>query len=399
MSSVFALPPLLFVTFHEMYGISYTLLGTLLLVNFCTQLIIDLIFTFFSDKFNIALTVRVMPLITTAGMLIYALVPWLRPDSAITGLIVGTVVFSVSAGLSEVLLSPLIAAVPSEHPDRDMSLLHSIYGWGVFFVVAVSSLYFKIFGRENWMYLTLFFAALNIVTSLLFFSSEIPDVNTGEGAKGNKKKGRGVVIAFCAVIIFLGSGAENIMTGWISSFMENALMIPKATGDILGMAVFALMLALTRSLYAKKGKNILAVLTAGMAGAVVCYLAAGGIQNRYAAFAACIITGIATSMLWPGTLILMEENAPGAGVAAYALMAACGDFGASVGPQVTGVIVDKISQTAYAAERAALTGVTTESVGLKTAMLFAAVLPLLGLFVCLVFKKTAGKRSAKSPLS
>ena len=38
MSSVFSLPPLLFATLHEMYGISYTLLGTLVLTNFCTQL-------------------------------------------------------------------------------------------------------------------------------------------------------------------------------------------------------------------------------------------------------------------------------------------------------------------------------------------------------------------------
>ena len=48
MASVFCVPPMLFVTFHEMYGISYTLLGTLVLVNFCTQLAIDLIFSFFS---------------------------------------------------------------------------------------------------------------------------------------------------------------------------------------------------------------------------------------------------------------------------------------------------------------------------------------------------------------
>lgn len=47
MSSVFSLPPLLFAAFREMYGISYTLLGTLVLINFCTQLGIDLIFSFF----------------------------------------------------------------------------------------------------------------------------------------------------------------------------------------------------------------------------------------------------------------------------------------------------------------------------------------------------------------
>ena len=65
MSSVFSLPPLLFVTFKEMYNISYTLLGTLVLVNFCTQLIIDLIFTFFSKHFNIKKTVTLMPLLTS----------------------------------------------------------------------------------------------------------------------------------------------------------------------------------------------------------------------------------------------------------------------------------------------------------------------------------------------
>ena len=61
MSSVFSLPPLLFVTLRSMYNISYTLLGTLVLTNFCTQMIIDLIFTVFSKHFNVKKVVRVMP--------------------------------------------------------------------------------------------------------------------------------------------------------------------------------------------------------------------------------------------------------------------------------------------------------------------------------------------------
>ena len=78
-SSVFSLPPMLFVTFREMYGISYTLLGTLVLVNFCTQLGVDLVFSFFTKYFNIRKTVKAMPLLTTTGLLIYALVPTLFP--------------------------------------------------------------------------------------------------------------------------------------------------------------------------------------------------------------------------------------------------------------------------------------------------------------------------------
>ena len=126
MSSIFSLPPLLFVTFHDSYDISYTRLGTLVLINFCTQLAIDLIFSFFSKYFNIRYTLRVMPLLTSLGMFVYALVPMLAPDMAYLGLAVGTVLFSVSAGLSEVLLSPTVAALPSDTPERDMSLLHSL---------------------------------------------------------------------------------------------------------------------------------------------------------------------------------------------------------------------------------------------------------------------------------
>ena len=72
-----------------------------------------------------------MPLLTSAGMMLYALIPTLVPQYAYLGFLAGTIVFSIASGLSEVLLSPLIAAIPSENPDRDMSRLHSLYAYGV----------------------------------------------------------------------------------------------------------------------------------------------------------------------------------------------------------------------------------------------------------------------------
>ena len=97
-ASAFALPPLLFVTFREMYGISYTLLGTLVLVNFCTQFSIDMIFTMFTKYFNIKLAVRIMPLLTSAGLVIYALSPTVFKGHEFAGLAIGTFVFSIAAG-------------------------------------------------------------------------------------------------------------------------------------------------------------------------------------------------------------------------------------------------------------------------------------------------------------
>jgi hypothetical protein len=167
MSSVFSLPPLLFATFRELYDISYTLLGTLVLVNFCTQLGIDLIFSFFSQYFNIHKTIRVMPLVTATGLCVYALIPMLFPEYAYVGLVVGTFIFSVAAGLGEVLVSPTVAALPSDNPKRDMSMLHSLYAYGFVTVVLVSTLFLQFIGNEYWMYLTFFWATLPVIASIL----------------------------------------------------------------------------------------------------------------------------------------------------------------------------------------------------------------------------------------
>lgn len=391
MASIFSLPPLLFVTFRETYGISYTLLGTLVLINFCTQLFIDLIFTFFTKYFNIKITLRVMPLLTSIGMFIYAIVPALFPDYAYVGLVIGTVIFSVSAGLSEVLISPVVAAIPSDNPDRDMSRLHSLYAYGVVLVVIVSTVFLRVFGTENWMYLTFFWAFMPLISFVLYCISPMPDVNMNNESKdGKKKKHKGMFL--CVICIFLGSAAENSMTNWISSYMENALNIPKIVGDVAGMALFGVLLGLGRTLYAKYGKNISKVLLVSMAGAAVCYLTAGISSNVILSMLACILTGLCTAMLWPGTLILMEEKFPNPGVAAYALMAAGGDFGASVAPQLLGIIVDKVTISEWAIRLSSSVSLTPEQIGMKTGMLTAALFPILGVALLLFMRKYFKKK-------
>lgn len=392
MSSIFSLPPLLFATLQDMYGISYTLLGTLVLTNFCTQLTVDLIFTVFTKYFNVKKVVRVMPLITSAGLLIYAFSPSLFPQNTYIGLLTGTVLFSVSAGLSEVLLSPVIAAIPSDNPQKDMSLLHSLYAFGVFTVVVVSTLFLRIFGAENWMYLTVFWAILPISAAVLFMLSPMPDMNVSEGSEGTKgTKRRTFALAICVASIFFGSCAENAMSNWVSTYMENALHVDKTFGDILGMAMFAILLGIARITYAKFGKNIMRVLLGGMIGAAVCYLVVGLSTNVVFAFAACVLTGLFTAMLWPGTLIMMEENLPGLGVAAYALMAASGDLGASVAPQMLGIVVDKVAESNFAAELGANLNLAAEQIGLKAGMLTISAFPILGtatiIFAIKYFKK------------
>ena len=106
MSAIFVLPPMLFTAFHRLYGISYTLLGTLVLINFCIQMAVDLFFSFFPRVLPTRVIVRIMPFLTTFGLLLYALLPMLVPHAAYGGLVAGTAVFSLASGLNEVVLSP-----------------------------------------------------------------------------------------------------------------------------------------------------------------------------------------------------------------------------------------------------------------------------------------------------
>lgn len=393
MSTVFCLPPILFLTFREMYGVSFTLLGTLVLTNFCTQLAIDLVFSFFGKHFNPHTMLRITPLLTGAGMLAYALIPMLSPQNAYLGLLIGTVIFSLAAGLGEVLISPTVAALPSEHPEKDMAMLHSLYGYGIVLDVALSTVFLQLFGNRNWMYLVMLWAVLPIIASVLLFSSPMPKMNispaTGKSVGANRNTG----IILCMLCIFFGSAAENSMTNWVSGYIEGALQIPKAVGDILGLMLFAALLALTRTLYAKYGSNIFRVLLIGMAASVLCYLTVSLSPSPVVSMVACVLTGVFTSMLWPGTLIFMERKIPNAGVAAYALMAAGGDFGASIAPQTLGAIVDRVAESEWVIPMSKSLAISPEQIGMKAGMLTAAVFPLLGVGVLLYMKKYFNKHT------
>ena len=108
MAVVGNLSPLLFLTFNEFYNISFSLLGLLVLINFCTQLTVDLLFSFFSHKFNIPMAVKCSPILAIVGLAIYASSPILFPDSVYTGLVIGTVLFSMASGFCEVLMLVVI---------------------------------------------------------------------------------------------------------------------------------------------------------------------------------------------------------------------------------------------------------------------------------------------------
>ena len=385
------LSPILFVTFRNMYGLSYTQLGALVVINFFTQLLVDLVFTFATKYFNVEKSARSTPLVIFIGLMVYGIMPLILPGYAYLWIVLSTIIFSVGSGLAEVLVSPVVAAMPSDNHEREMSKLHSMYAWGVVCVVILSTLYIKLFGAENWMYMSLIWSIVPLTSFVLYCKSPMPELNDfGKSQKNDKLLTKGVLL--CTVCIFLGGAAECTMAQWASGFIENAIGIPKVYGDILGVAFFAVLLGTGRTLYSKFGKNIINFLLFGMIGATICYFVAGFVLNPVIGVIACALTGLCTSMLWPGTLIYVDEKFANVSVAVYALMASGGDMGASIAPQLVGIMSDKVSATEFAYNLSAMLNITAEQVGMRSGLVVAGLFPLAGVVLILYMKKYFGKR-------
>ncbi len=370
MAAMANLSPLLFLTFRSLYGISYSLLGLLVLVNFVTQLGIDLVFSFFSHRFNIQKTVRVMPVLTIFGLVLYALLPVAFPQYAYVGLVLGTLIFSASSGLAEVLVSPVIATLPLGVPDREVSKLHSVYAWGVVGFVLLSTLFLLALGKELWWVLALLWTALPLASCILFLSTKLPTMTTPKhtGAAVALLKNKALWVSVFA--IFCGGSAECTMAQWSSGYLEQALGLPKVWGDIFGVALFGLAMGIARTLYTKYGKKPERFLLWGTSGSVLCYLLAAVSPFPILGLIACVLNGFCVAMLWPGNLIIASDRFPKGGVFIFAMMAAGGDLGASFGPQLVGVVTDSVVALG-----------SGEALGMKCGMLVGLLFPLVGILL------------------
>ena len=202
-------------------------------------------------------------------------------------------------------------------------------------------------------------------------------------------KNKGMWLCFFA--IFLGGSSELTMAQWASGYLENALGISKIWGDVFGVALFSVLQGFGRSLYGKIGKNIYRVLLWSAIGSTVCYLVSAISPIPVIGLISCVLTGFCISMLWPGTLIVASDRFPSGGVFIYAMMAAGGDFGASVGPQLVGIVTDVAMNNPTVMTIAQNIGLMPEQLGMKLGMLVGMLFPLIAIPVYKYIWKTKEK--------
>ena len=331
--------PLLFLTFHRTYQISLGRIAFISTAFFFTQLLVDLFCAKYVDRIGYRRSVIASEVFSAAGLIGLAFLPSLLPDPYV-GILISVIIYAMGSGLIEVLVSPIVEACPFDNKDSVMSLLHSFYCWGSVGVILLSTIFFAIFGIENWRILACIWALIPLYNTFNFISCPIESL-TEEGEGLSIRQLCHIPIFWIALILMVCAGASEIsMAQWASAYVESALGISKSIGDIIGPCLFAVMMGMSRSFYGKYGENIdlMKFMIGSGALCLVCYLLSALAPLPFLNLVGCAVCGFSVGIMWPGTISIASKKIPLGGTAMFARLAMAGDLGGSVGPGIVGFV-------------------------------------------------------------
>lgn len=331
--------PLLFLTFHRTYQISLGRIAFISTAFFFTQLLVDLFCAKYVDRIGYRRSVIASEVFSAAGLIGLAFLPSLLPDPYV-GILISVIIYAMGSGLIEVLVSPIVEACPFDNKESVMSLLHSFYCWGSVGVILLSTIFFAIFGIENWRILACIWALIPLYNTFNFISCPIESL-TEEGEGLSIHQLFHIPIFWIALILMVCAGASEIsMAQWASAYVESALGISKSIGDIIGPCLFAVMMGTSRSFYGKYGEkiNLMKFMIGSGALCLVCYLLSALAPLPFLNLVGCAVCGFSVGIMWPGTISIASKKIPLGGTAMFALLAMAGDLGGSVGPGIVGFV-------------------------------------------------------------
>ena len=362
--------PLLFLTFQRTYGLTLEKLALIPLVFYFAQLLIDLAATKFVDQLGYRTCVVVSQVLSAVGLAAMVFLPELLPVP-FAGILLSVVLYAIGSGLIEVLVSPIVEACPFENKDGQMSLLHSSYCWGAVGVILGSTLFFSVFGVENWKILTLLWALVPLYNTVNFLTCPIERlVEEGKGMTVGQLLR--LPLFWLIILLMVCSGAsEATMAQWASAFTESALGVSKTVGDLAGPGLFALFMGLSRMLYGKFSTRLELTTVMLLCGALCagCYLLAALAPLPLLGLMGCALCGLAVGIMWPGSISISSQKCPRGGTAMFAFLALAGDLGATVSPAMTGSLAELAGGN------------------LKAGLLAAAVFPVVLAFALLILRK------------
>jgi MFS family permease len=390
------LTPLLFIIFQTSYSISYEKLGQLVLINFATQLLTDIWASKYADHYGYRKCMVTAHGLCTVGLISLGLLPMLLP-SPYLGLSIAVVLYAIGGGLLEVVVSPIIEALPNDNKEASMSLLHSFYCWGQMLVVFVSTFLLWLIGRDLWFLLPILWALFPLYNLFQFLRVPLlPLVKEGQGLR--LKELLSAPAFYLAMLLMICAGASELtMSQWSSLFAEKGLQLPKLYGDLLGPGLFAFFMAIGRTLYGYFGDRLPLKLSL-FGSSLLCiltYLVTVFSPYPLLSLLACSVCGLSVCLMWPGTFSLTSAAFPKGGTLMFGVLAVCGDLGCSFGPWLAGEISDYVQRSGHTLQFWTASLLSTEQLGLRSGLLVASLFPLAMAAALLIFRRRRNASDSK----
>ena len=222
-----------------------------------------------------------------------------------------------------------------------MSMLHSFYCWGHVGVVLLSTLFFTVFGAENWQVLALLWAAVPALNCLMFLRAPIYTL-LEEGDPGLSMKDLFANKMFWVIMLLMvcAGASEKAVSQWASTFAESGLKVSKTVGDLAGPMFFAVLMGTSRFFYGKYGErmDLIKFMKLSSVLCIVSYLLIALSPIPVLSLVGCGLCGLSVGILWPGSFSIASQVIPRGGTVLFALLALGGDIGCSGGPTFAGMV-------------------------------------------------------------
>jgi MFS family permease len=245
----------------------------------------------------------------------------------------------LGAGILDMVLSPVVAALNPERRAVAMNWLHSFYCVGAVVTILAGSLALN--AGLGWRGSCLVLVPLPLGLLIAFASQRFPAMSA-EGGRSPMRAlmKRGWFVA-ALVAIFLGGAPELGMAQWLPAYAERSLGFSQWTAS-MALLAFSVAMALGRMVIGALGgkMNPFQIMAWGCGLTVVLFVMGSFLPSPVGSLVACVAAGFTGSCLWPTMLAVTADRYPDGGASMFGALAALGNAGGIFMPWLVGAIAD-----------------------------------------------------------
>jgi fucose permease len=241
----------------------------------------------------------------------------------------------VGAGVMDMILSPIVAALRPDRRTSAMNWLHSFYSIGAVLTTLGGSIAIGLAPKLwffGWRYVCLAGIVVPLAVFVGFTRAMVPPLVAEHKERTSAWVLLGNVSFWAAMLAMTLAGASELgMAQWLPAYAEEGLKYPKSTAA-LALTGFSLAMAAGRLTGGMISRHIrpIRMLVASCAVTAVLYVAGAYCPWPPIALAACVMMGLSVSALWPTTLGVTADRFPHGGATMFALLAAFGNMGGTI---------------------------------------------------------------------